>query len=308
MRIGQGHGVEAELAARYERGEQGVFRLAGDVERTLQLCVGLARREPHEGVGPDVAERGVGLELGQAGVGALAGGVDLGGEVGVGRQVLQHRGDPQRMPGRNAGRLGRRAGTRVGGLHLQHIAERQVAAEIFAGHGAGDRHRIGLVQRGRGIAGQGGQGKDLEEAGIDPGEVALGDRDVPGPVAHRGKGLHQPRGDDPRHHRPELARDGGLGGVVVGARILAGLHELVGDLVDLLVARQPMVVVELAPDELGDQDGGGEGHRQAQDADRGIELVAPQVAERRGEIVAEHSPSSFRPRAGFPTPSAHRAD
>ncbi len=249
----------------------------------------------------------MGLELGQPGIGALLRGEDLGGQVGVGRQVLQHGRHPQRMPGGDAGSGGAGSRRLVGRLHLQDIADRPVAVEVLAGHGPGDHHRVRLLERRRQVPRQGRQGKHGEDGGIDPGEIPLGDRDVGGPAAHRGQRLHQTRGDDAGKHRPQLAGDGGLGGVVVRARGLARRGQIVGDLVDLLVAGQPAVVAELVADELGDQDRRGEGDRQSQDADPGIEPVARQVVHRRGEIVAEHGPDPLRLRAGFPRPPARRA-
>src|SRR6185437_6748519 len=68
----------------------------------------------------------------------------------------------------------------------------------------------------------------------------------------------------------------------------ARLLDQEGDLVDLPVPRNPGVVTELVADELTDQDRRSEGHRQAEDGDRAIELVSRQVAQGRDQIVAEH--------------------
>ena len=72
------------------------------------------------------------------------------------------------------------------------------------------------------------------------------------------------------------------------------MRERAGDLVDLLVAWDPMVVAELVAHELSDQQRRRERHRQAQDADRAVEPVASEIAVGRDEIVAEHRTSPHR--------------
>ncbi len=305
--VPQSDGMETELGAAAQRGEQGRFGPSGDDKCTLQVGRGLAGREAHEGVGADVPEQVHRVELRQVRIGAFLRGEDLGREVGVGWQILEHGCDPHRAPGL-AGR-GQRAGAwraRNGGLDLKGVADRQVPAEVLAGDAAGDHHRVGLLQRRVQVAGQDRQGEHLEDLRVGPGEGFLADARIPKAMTDTGKGLHQARGDDTGHHRLQLSGDQGLGGVR-GAGRLARLLEHVGDLVDLLITRQPMVVAELAAHELGDKDRGGEGDRQAQDADRGVEAVARQIAQRRGEIVAEHRLLPLRPRAGFRRPPARRA-
>ncbi len=290
MQFGQGHGVEREF-----RAEAGVglgVRLAGDVKSALEVRRLRGRREPDEGEVVQIAGRHI-VQKGQDGIGGAARGEDFRRQVGVGRQVLDHGGDLHRAPGDVLLRgIGPPPGPRTQGLDLQRVPDRQITPEVLARHPPRDHDGVRLLQRRPQVARQGRNREHLEDVRIGPGESLVGDDRGPWTAAKRDvwRPAETRHGGGSRILRPQPGGNAG-GGLVADHRGLAGFHDELGHLVDLRVAGDPTVVAELAPDELGDQDRRGQGHRQPQDADGRVEPVALQVAQGRDHVVAEHGAS-----------------
>ncbi len=190
--------------------------------------------------------------------------------MGLGRQVLDHRGHAQG----------------VDPVKGQDLPDRIVAAEVLAGDGAGDDHGVG---RGHGVAEvarHGRQGQDVEEAGIDPGDVLTR---LDGALPDAGLGVGQPR-----HRQPgelQLQPGGDLGGRIVhGDGGLVRHGQAGGDHIGLAVAGDEAVEAQLVADVERRQDHRRQPERQARHADRHVEPVPRQIAQGARQDVAEHGP------------------
>ncbi len=220
-----------------------------------------------------------------------AGSEDLDVQVGVGREVLEHRHHPHGMEAGDQGLLGWRiAQGRVFGRVDQHrAADRGVDTEVLAGRLAGQDQPVRRLQGSVGISGQHRIGHDPEEVRRDP-DRGLRSGDIPalqertagaeaGDVFHLWERQLQGARQDAagEDHRPGLlAGQGRVGLQSIGA----------------LVARQKALESVFVAQIEADHDRRGKADRQAQDGDAGIEPVAGEVAQRGREIVAEHDPYS----------------
>ncbi len=237
-----------------------------------------ARRQADIGVGavlqPVLA---VGLQEG-VGYGGV-GDDEVGRQLTVVRYVVEHAGDGQ---GDGVGRAG--AGVRrARPVHGHDLAQRIGLAEIFAGHGLRQQHRLRLRQSARPIARDQGQAQQAQKVRIDRadglGELlgAVGEGHVLGVEA--GETGHAR--NLVAHRRRQLERDVGL-----VPRRAAGRDHGQFELIEIVRARQPAVVGQLVAHEQDDEDRAGQGHGQAGDGDDAVEPVAHQVAQRHGEIIA----------------------
>jgi len=148
-----------------------------------------------------------------------------------------------------------------------------------------------VVKGSIGVAGDHGQGEDLEDRRVGEGEVMLEDMVVPLP--------HQlvARASEPDH-----LLDLRIGSDERGAHIFGG-----GDSVDLGVIEEEIlidpidavgvdvvtVVAELIGDVQDDQEADGEAGSEADDVEGGKALAFPEAAEGDLEIVAEHGMVGF---------------
>ncbi len=285
-RQGRGAPVRCGIAPIGERLEPGLDR--ADLSAGLELDVGAGRL---------VVGRRMAVVQGQHREFGPAGAEDTQAQVGRRRQILEHRQDAHRARRAEPPRLVRRqAGEVQGHAQLQDLADRRVLAEVLARHLAADDQTIrGLEGRDR-IAGERGEGHQLEQAGIGPADLLQG---LEVSAAHAHAADFQPRRllHLRKVERQEMA--GGPGHVVGLERLLAGEREVLLEPEHLLISGDEPVEADLVAQVEADQDCGGEADAQAQDGDPGVQPVAGQVSERGQDVVAQHGELSVsRPWCG----------
>ncbi len=278
------------------RQSEAVVRRPASVERKVVVGVGFQ-------AGADPVDRRAGLEL-HIGEGVrrelrrmpvlerdrrerrLGGREDVGRDVRVGGQVLQHRHHPHGVEGGHLARLVRgHARASEPDLHLQGSPDRGVLPEVLARGRAGDDQAVWRLDGGVRVPREHRIAQHPEEAGIGPedglldGLVPLFQSDLRGRDA--GDALQLRKVDLQRRRRRRRH-------AVDGEGLLSGQDESLAEAIDVLVVRQEALETVLVTQVEADQDRGGEADRQAGDGDRGIEPVAPQVPERGGDVVGQH--------------------
>ncbi len=210
-------------------------------------------------------------------------------QMGVGRDVLEHRHHPHRVEGGDRRLLvgGIAEGRVLGRIQLDRAADRGVLAEVLAGHLAGQHQPVGGLHGGVGVARQHRVGHHPEEVRPDPGRRFRGGdlaslQEQPR-RAHPGGVLHLGKIEPERSGQRSAGEDHGHG-------FLAGHGHVRFQAIGALVAGQEPLEGVLVAQVQTDHDGRGEADRQAQDGDAGIEPVAGEVVQRGGQIVAEHGP------------------
>jgi len=180
---------------------------------------------------------------------------------------------------------------RIVTTNLQRAADDIGAVEIAAGGAFIDHNGMRVVEGGIGIAGDHGQGEDLEDRRIGEGEVMV--EDVVIALPHE----QVARVAEP-HHLLDLwigsdesgaEKFGGVGGFepgVVDIGILIDPIDAVG--VDVIT-----IVTELIGDVQDDQQTDTEACSEADDVEGGKALAFPEAAEGNLEIVAEHGLVGF---------------
>ncbi len=274
VRTGKAHGREVG-----EAGAQRISRSAG--------------LEPQIGQFRNLERRGIGVIQRQHGERRAARAEHLSMEMGVRRQVLEHRHHAHGVEACQPLEGGLQVGGRIrtqrrqfqARVDHQHLADGGVLAEVLARRRARQHQAVGRGQGRVGVTGQDRQGHDLEEIRIGP-EHRFGDRDVA--MLERGRVVLEPRhvfsfGEI----QPEIA--GGHGRrAIEPLRLLPGQLDVVLQAIDAFVAGDEAFERVFVAQEQSDEDGHGEADRQAQDGNPRVEAVAADVAKRGGDVVTEH--------------------
>ncbi len=200
-------------------------------------------------------------------------------QVGVGRQVLDHRRHPHR----------------IALVDQEGAADGSVGPEVLPRQGAAQHHRVRLGQGGLEVAGHRRQRQDLEDVRIGP---CQGFEGLDLAITHEAPVAIEPAGRlDLREielHPAGKVRRGVVGSPGPAAAQLGDIRDEIG----VPGSRYPLVEAEFVADEDGDEQGGDEGDRQTADADQGVEPVVREVAQGGDEITSEHLPSLAPPADG----------
>jgi len=180
---------------------------------------------------------------------------------------------------------------RIVTTHLQCAADDIGAVEIATGGTFVDHNGMRVVEGGIGVAGDHGQGEDLEDRRIGESEMMVEDVVVALPhqlvarVAEPDHLLDLRIGSDQRG----TEKFGGGDSVVLGVIEV----EILIDPVDAVGVDVVAVVTELIGDVQDDQQADGQAGSEADDVEGGKALAFPEAAEGYLEVVAEHGMVGF---------------
>ncbi len=180
---------------------------------------------------------------------------------------------------------------RIAITYLQRAADDIGAVEIAAGGTFVDHDGMRIVEGGIGVAGDHGQGEDLEDRRVGEGEVMV--EDVVVALSH----LQVARVAESDH-----LLDLRIGSDESGAEKFGGVGRFEPGVVDIGILIDPIdavgvdvvaVVTELIGDVQDDQQTDTEAGSEADDVEGGKALAFPETAEGDLEIVAEHGLVGF---------------
>ena len=169
---------------------------------------------------------------------------------------------------------------------LKGAADDIGAIEVAPGGGLINDNRVRVVEGGIGVAGDHGQGEDLEDRRVGEGKVMVEDVIVALPhqqVAYVAEPDHLPDfriGSDERGAKKFGGGGGGVPGVIEVAILI--------DPIDAVGVDVVAVIAELIGDVQDDQQADAEAGSETDDVERGKALAFPEAAEGNLEIVAEH--------------------
>ena len=180
---------------------------------------------------------------------------------------------------------------RIVTIYLQRTPDDVGAVEIAAGGTFVDHDRMRVVEGGIRVAGDHGQGEDLEDRRVGEGEVMLDDVVVALP--------HQ---QVARVAEPDHLLDLRIGSDQSGAEKFGGGRGFVPGVIEIEILIDPIdavgvdvvaVITELIGDVQDDQQTDTEAGSEADDVEGGKALAFPEAAEGDPEIVAEHGLVGF---------------
>ena len=173
---------------------------------------------------------------------------------------------------------------KIRGVDLHGLAHGLLSAEDLSGQAFGQYDRRRLAQGRLGIAGQEGEGKDIEERGIDGGQLGFGKSGLaPMEVPARPPALDTGRLDDlrevPNQRFSHRGRAGRIPGLAPAGPVDAE------DAKDPVAVFMEPVVAPLVADPEQDQDAANHPDGQPGDIDEGEAILAPHLAQGDLDIV-----------------------